>query len=253
MITSGLVSITFRNKTAAEICELCVRAGLRAIEWGGDVHVPAGDTETAASVRMMCAERNIEICAYGSYFRVGDDISEFRKCLDSAEALGAPLIRVWCGRKGSADADTEYRAFIIDQLRAICAEADKRGIAVAPEFHGGTLTDDPESVYDLIKQTADISNLRFYWQPRWDWPEDMRLDTLKAVLHRLAYIHTFTWKHTPDIVRLELTEGVEMWKKALAIAPESYALIEFVNNDSDESLLRDAACLNEWIMQLAGK
>ncbi len=251
MITAGLVSITFRNKTPLEICDLCVRAGLKAIEWGGDVHVPHGNVEAAESVRRMCAERDIEICAYGSYFRVGDDISEFRKCIDSAEALGAPLIRVWCGRKGTADADADYRAFIIGQLREICAEAEKHGISVAPEFHGGTLTDDLGSVVDIMEKTRDIPNIRFYWQPRWDWSEDMRLAALRTVLPRLAYIHTFTWEHTPDIVRLELSEGAEMWKKALALAPDAHALIEFVKNDSDESLLRDAACLNEWIARLA--
>ncbi len=32
MIIPGLVSVTFRPKTPLEICQLCERAGLRAIE-----------------------------------------------------------------------------------------------------------------------------------------------------------------------------------------------------------------------------
>lgn len=251
MITSGLVSITFRNKTPLEICELCVKAGLKAIEWGGDIHVPHGDIAAARYVRSLCDQRGLEICAYGSYFRVGDDIEEFVRCVETAEALGAPVIRVWCGRKGSADADEAYRSMIIASLSKMCSIAAERGLIVAPEFHGGTLTDDPESVKRLMAETADIPNIRFYWQPRWDWSEDVRLDTLRQVLPRLAYIHTFTWEHTPDVVRLELEKGSDMWKKVFAIAPDAHALIEFVKNDSDESLMQDAAALNGWIAQLA--
>lgn len=251
MITSGLVSITFRNKTPEEICELCVRAGLRAIEWGGDVHVPAGDMDAAAGVGKMCAQRGLEICAYGSYFRVGDGTHEFEKSLLTAEALGAPLVRVWCGRRGAAQADDGYRRRIISELRGICALAGKKGILVAPEFHGGTLTDDPDSVRRLMDETADVENLRFYWQPRWDWDEAVRLETLRMVLPRLAHIHTFTWRHTPDIERLRLAEGAQMWKKALRIAGEAHALIEFVQNDGDAALLDDAHTLNGWIAELA--
>lgn len=251
MITGGLVSVTFRNKTPLEICELCLKAGLKAIEWGGDVHVPHGDIAAAEYVRNLCVERGIEICAYGSYFRVGDDIDGFKPCVDCAAALGAPVIRVWCGRRGSQDADEEYRRHITESLIEICSLAAEREICVAPEFHGGTLTDDPESVRLLMEDTADIPNLRFYWQPRWDWPEETRLETLRQVMPRLAYIHTFTWKHIPEIIRLELETGKEMWEKVLKIAPDSHMLIEFVENDSDESLMRDAETLNRWILQNA--
>lgn len=249
MITSGLVSVTFRNRTPEEICGLCVRAGLRAVEWGGDVHVPAGDVDTAMRVREMCARSGLEICAYGSYFRVGDAIEEFSKNLVTARALGAPLVRVWCGRRGAAQADGEYRRRIVGELRKACRLAEEYGVLVAPEFHGGTLTDDPDSVRRLMDETSDVENLRFYWQPRWDWDEETRLETLRTVLPRLAHIHTFTWRHTPDIDRRRLDEGAEMWKKALRIAGEAHALIEFVRDDSDAALMDDARTLNGWIAE----
>lgn len=43
----GLVSISFRNRTAEEIIEAVKNAGLNAIEWGGDVHVPHGNVSRA--------------------------------------------------------------------------------------------------------------------------------------------------------------------------------------------------------------
>lgn len=250
MITSGLVSVTFRRKTPEEICELCVKAGLKAVEWGGDVHVPAGDLDTARRVRELSEKSGLEICAYGSYYRVGDDIEEFERSLVTAVELGAPLMRVWCGRMGSAQADEEYRSMINECLRNICARAAEFGILIAPEFHSGTLTDDIESARRLINETEDIENLRFYWQPRWDWDEEMRLEALRMVKPRIAYVHTFTWTHTPDIVRLELDKGAEMWKKALAIMENGHALIEFVKDDADEALLNDAEALNGWIAQI---
>ena len=42
---TGLVSVTFRDKTPAEIVSEVKKAGLDAIEWGGDVHVPHGDVK----------------------------------------------------------------------------------------------------------------------------------------------------------------------------------------------------------------
>ena len=94
MILPGLVSVTFRALSPAEICRLCERAKLRCIEWGGDVHVPP-DGRSAPEVRRMSADAGLEICAYGSYFRVGDSMDSLLRCMDAACALGAPLMRIW--------------------------------------------------------------------------------------------------------------------------------------------------------------
>ena len=230
---------------------LCVKAGLKAIEWGGDVHVPAGDIDTAQRVRTLCELYGLETCAYGSYYRVGDDMSEFERCLDTAVELGAPVMRVWCGRMGSSQASEDYRSGIIANLHEICAAAEARGMVIAPEFHSGTLTDDIQSIRQLMKATEDIKNLKLYWQPRWDWTEEERLQALEMVKPKLAYVHTFTWVHTPDIVRLPLAEGEKMWKTALRMIDGSNALIEFVKDDSDESLMNDAAALNDWMAEIA--
>ena len=46
-IRTGLTSVTFRQKTIDEIVALARKAQLDGIEWGGDVHVPAGDVQAA--------------------------------------------------------------------------------------------------------------------------------------------------------------------------------------------------------------
>ena len=86
----GLVSVTFRCLSPAEICALCERAGLKAVEWGGDVHVPP-EGKNAAEVRRMSADYGLDICSYGSYFRVGNAIDEFKKCHKAASQFKRDL------------------------------------------------------------------------------------------------------------------------------------------------------------------
>ena len=70
VLTAGLVSISFRRKTPGQIVSLCERAGLRAIEWGGDVHVPAGDERRAREVLALTRSAGLSVCSYGSYYRL---------------------------------------------------------------------------------------------------------------------------------------------------------------------------------------
>ncbi len=65
MFLPGLVSITFRQLTAAEIIALMTQAGLAAIEWGGDIHVPHGDEAQARAVARMGADAGLHVAAYG--------------------------------------------------------------------------------------------------------------------------------------------------------------------------------------------
>ena len=108
MLHSGLVSITFRSLTPEQIIDLCVEAKIEGIEWGGDIHVPHGDIETATRVGSLTRAASIATPTYGSYYRVGkseDDGLAFDQVLASAVALETPAIRVWAGSMDSADAD----------------------------------------------------------------------------------------------------------------------------------------------------
>ena len=71
MIRGGLVSITFRKLSARAIIELVTRADLTGIEWGGDVHVPHGEINTAREIAQMTQAAGLLVAAYGSYYRVG--------------------------------------------------------------------------------------------------------------------------------------------------------------------------------------
>ena len=247
-IQPGLVSITFRALAPREIVDLGVRARLAGIEWGGDIHVPHGDLARAGEVGRMTRAAGLAVAAYGSYYRVGrseaDGLS-FASVLETARALGAPLIRVWAGDRGSADADDAYRQAVADEAGRIAAEAAQHGITVGFEFHRDTLTDRTASAAALLAATAP-AGLRSYWQPPVGWSPAERLAALRVVLPHLANLHVYHWR--ADAERRPLSEGAEEWRAYLAaVAADGHtscwALLEFVRDDDPGQLAADAAVL----------
>lgn len=245
MLTAGLVSISFRRKTPGQIVSLCERAGLRAVEWGGDVHVPAGDERRAREVLALSRSAGLTVCSYGSYYRLDQPIDGLLRALDSASALGAPVMRVWAGSKGSQELDEDGRSALIEQLERAEEAAKARGVSLALEYHPGTLTDSRDSVRRLLAEIAPLA-CGLYWQPRWDWSGEERLASLQDVRGRLSHLHVFSWTASGE--RLPLQAGEAMWRQVFSgLSGTRCALLEFVRADSDEQLLEDAACLTRML------
>ena len=252
MIHPGLVSITFRALTPAQIVMLVRQAGLRGIEWGGDIHVPHGNAARAREVRELTQESGLVVAAYGSYYRAGQSEAAglpFASVLDSAIELGAPTIRVWAGPTGSAAATPEIRAQVVADLGRISTLAAGARISVSLEFHNGTLTDTAESTTRLLDEVGN-SNLFTYWQPPLDRDTPGCVQDLKRVLSRLTNIHVYHWR-AASTDRLPLADGAARWQEFLKTAAaqpgDRYAMLEFVERDAPECFLRDAATLKEWV------
>lgn len=247
---TGLVSITFRQLSPVEIIELAQRAQLDGIEWGGDVHVPHGDMETARQVLADTHKANLQIACYGSYYRAGvseNDGLHWAQVLATAKNLEAPLVRVWAGKRGTNDSDATYRQNVIDDLGRICELSARENIAVALEFHGGTLTDSGENALQVLAGIQQ-PNLRCLWQPRVNQSIETRLHDLELIAPYLANVHVFQWDEKG--ARLPLQSGENEWRKYLQAARkylrgenERFALLEFVREDSAEQFLQDAQTL----------
>ena len=244
MIKAGLVSISFRDLPVAAVAAAAAEAGLRSVEWGGDVHVPHGDLKAAAAAKAVCADLGLETAAYGSYYRAGESPAqglEFGTVLETAVALGAPTIRVWAGALGSAVADAAYRDLVAADLRRAADMASAAGVDVGVEYHGGTLTDDDSSARALLRK---VGNLAAYWQPPVGMSPEMRKRSLAAVLGRLANLHVFHWRGTE---RLPLAEGRGEWVEYLRMAAADgrgrHALLEFAKDDSPGQMAADAKVL----------
>ncbi len=252
MIIPGLTSITFRSLTAQQIIKQVSQAGLNAIEWGGDKHVPHGDTKLAAQIRRQTEEAGLELSSYGAYYRAGEAGGpDFDAVLDSAQALGVGTIRVWAGKQSSAQADENYRKTVVDDLSRIADLAAEAGLVVATEYHANTLTDTIESARQLLDE-ADHPGVLTYWQPPNGASRDHCLQSLESVLDKLANIHVFHWTATADgIDRRPLSEGIDPWdaylKKASQTGRKHYALMEFVRNESTDQFAEDAATLKKLI------
>lgn len=244
----GLVSVTFRGLSPREIVVLVAQALLAGIEWGGDVHVPPGDLARASEVGRMTCDAGLAVAAYGSYYVVGqseDDGLSFAWVLDTAIALGAPLIRVWAGNRGAADADEAYRRRVAEEACRIAEHAADAGIAVAFEFHYGTLTDSTASAAALLAATTH-AQVRCYWQPPVGWTPAECLAALHAVLPYLANLHVYHWNTSSD--RRPLVEGAEEWQSYFTTVAASrrtpcWALLEFVRDDEPNHFLTDARAL----------
>jgi sugar phosphate isomerase/epimerase len=245
---AGLVTVTFRQLSPEKILELARGAGLQVLEWGGDVHVPAGDTKRAREIAKLTREAGLETVCYGSYYRVGhegeDSKPGFADVLATAAAVGAPSIRVWAGTRGSGAADEAYFARVCDEANRVADRAAKQGVRLAFEFHDGTLNDNAEAAAKLLAALPH-PNIDSLWQPLVSLDAEQQDRSLRVVLPRLAHVHVFHWLPGDPIDRRPLSEGETPWRRWFATMqaagrhPDS--LLEFVPGDDPAILSGEAA------------
>ena len=255
MFIPGLVSITFRKLTVEQIIDLCVEAGVKCLEWGGDVHVPPTDPANAARVGKLTAEAGLQVGAYGSYYRCGEaeNTSTFEQVVETAKLLNAPTIRVWAGKTEdfyAADADQAVWDRVIADLRKCCDLAEAAGLTVTLEYHGHTLTATNESALRLIKET-DHPALRSGWQPAQARSVEECIEGLNMVLPYVSTVHCFYWSDERPPVRFALGDGKAKWAPFLEIlaadGKDHAVMVEFVKDDDPEQFKKDAAALLSWL------
>lgn len=252
MIRPGLCSVTFRELDVETVVRHAAAAGLACIEWAGDAHVPPADLDAATHARTLTERAGLAVASYGSYLSfTGADWDvrvEGQGVIAAARALGAPRIRVWATRTGSAETSAEDRARTVGRIREFADRAGEHGLDVGLEFHGRTLTDEITSTLRLLDEIGR-DNVLSYWQPHQDMPAEEALETLRQVLSRTSTIHAFSW--WPSHERLPLAERSELWEQAFAIlaaeGSDRDALLEFVPGDDPEVLLREADTLRTLI------
>lgn len=255
MISTGLVSVSFRHLDYGSVIKLAREAKLEGIEWGGDIHVPYLEMATAKEVSRQTTDEGLKVVSYGSYYWVGDSEAEgmsFEGVLQTAVALGAPMIRVWAGSQDPDKASPAYVAHVVEDAMRIAKLAEAAGVAVSFEAHAGTLTDGTQAAMAFLDQVRH-PNLQAYWQPPYAAPQDVCEKGLASILHRLSHMHVFHKGANQDI-RFPLAAGRSRWASYLAAVHRTgrthYALLEFVRRDNPEFLFEDARTLNRWVEML---
>lgn len=239
----GLCSVTFRRLPASEVARCAADAGLEVVEWGADVHAPPGNPGTVRAVREVSDRYGLACCSYGSYFRATPgELAEFPAVARSAVLLGAPRVRVWAGGTGSEATPSDERRTTVARLREAGRIAADHGLELATEFHQGTLTDTVASTVRLLDEVG-AANVRTYWQPPLDVPDEEALSGLAELGDLVTAVHAFAW--WPGNNRLPLAEREGLWAAALRLLSGRCieALLEFVPGDDPTVLGREAATL----------
>ena len=241
----GLCSVTYRTLSVEQVAQLAADAGLRGVEWGGDVHAPPGDPEQLARVRHSTAQHGLSVASYGSYFRAGPHtLSDFLPVLDAAVMLGAPRIRIWAGTAGAEEAGADGWRDVVAATRAAARAAAEHGMELGFEFHGNTLTDSVDATLRLL-DAVDAPNVTTYWQPPVDAPDEQAVAGLARLLDRVCALHVFSW--WPGTHRLRLAERADLWREAFAVAAGAGrpldALLEFVPDNDPDLLAGETATL----------
>ncbi len=244
----GFTTVTLRNKTAEQVCKIAKRHEVDILEWGTDVHVPT--PEEARKVRALCDEHGLKTASIGSYYRIGaENEVPFSQTIEIAKILGASRIRVWLGKKASADFTPEERESLIAETRALVREAESEGLTVAFEFHRKTYNDNGAVSRALLEELNEKS-LSTYWQPFFretpdkDFPFDVDRENLLTVLPYVSAAHVFSWDE--NATRFPFARHRDAWKVFLDILKESPCedlIMEFVVNDSHAQLGADLAIL----------
>ena len=253
MLYPGLVSITYRQCSPEQIIALCKNNSLTAIEWGGDVHVPHGDIETAVKVAEMTRAAALSMPSYGTYYKAGaygDNYrAEFEKMLQTAIALGTPALRLWAGSKNSEDMTADERNALIRELRDCADMAAEQSKIITFERHNGTLTNRAASALAMIGEIGK-DNVRTHWQPSQFLTHEENCEGLSLLLPYIDCVHVFAWEGA-NARRFKLAEHRDRWADYLAILKDAkqdiYLLMEFTPNNDPAEFREEAQTLLSWL------
>ncbi|MGF1723042.1 sugar phosphate isomerase/epimerase [Vibrio kyushuensis] len=253
MIKSGICSVTFRAKTVEEVVELTSKAGLKGIEWGADTHVPVGDLKNAERVGQLTRDAGLSVASYGSYLftydKAGDAPGDCKELVETAAALGAPVIRIWAGAF-DLEKTPEYFNLVVQHSQRLADIAQDAGIRIAYEFHRYTFTETLDGTLKLL-DAVDHPNIYTYWQPQFGASLDEHLQQIDALKEKLIHLHVFHWDNPPEFTQYPLADGESYWPTCFSAADEDdterFAMLEFVRNGDPEQFFADAATLKKWL------
>lgn len=246
---TGLCSVSFRARTPEEIVAAAAEAGIQAIEWAGDAHVPPGDIDKARNVRKITEDGGLVVSSYGSYIAPpSDGLDEFDLALTTAVALGADHMRIWPGTRGkdSVDYAAEEALRVAHMIAGMGRMAAEEGVTIGLEFHPQSLTDNTESARRLIDAVGE-ANVYLYWQPRPGIAEADALEQIAVVGDAISHLHVFAWDEAR--ARYPLVTQEAAWERYRKAVPEGrwkkprYGMLEFIAGDTFEQLREDAAVL----------
>lgn len=242
----GMTSLTLGRFEPEIVAEYAAKAGLCGIEWGvSDLHMPLLSHAHANKIKKASEKYGLEIFSLASYCEMKDR-EECGDTVETAQMLGASVIRVWAGNTGAAHTSDEDYTLIVENTRYMVREAAKRGIQIGFEYHHGTLTDTADSAVRL----ASDSGAGLYWQPDGEKTAEENIAEFEAVKpYSCGMLHV--QNYTPENGYGMLSDIADKLRKYYIPVKDGdfRLLIEFVKDGDPANLIKDAETLGEIIQK----
>lgn len=241
----GLCSVTFRKKSAAQVVLIAKKAGIRYIEWGGDIHVT--NTEEARIVKSLCDNEGIKISSYGSYFKVNEfDEENWVQICQIAKIMDAASIRIWLGNKNSEEtSEKEYRT-LLESTKKMCDIAADYGLAVCPECHDNTFNNNTDA-FLRFKKDLQRENFLTYFQSRY-FRMEYDLDRIDRTFDYIKDVHV-SYRDLKKEQRHRKKDRQyldTLLKKLNCKGFDGIVMVEFVDFGSELAFYRDVKKLKKY-------
>lgn len=234
----GLCSVTFRKKTAAQVVEIAKKAGVRYIEWGGDVHVK--NIDDARIVKSVCDSEGIKISSYGSYFNSSEfDKDTWEQICQIANTMDASSVRVWLGKRDSEVTDNIEYHTLLENTKKMCDIAADYGLVVCPECHDNTFNNNTDAILKFIDD-LNKDNFKTYFQSRY-FRMEYDLDRIDRTYNYIKDVHV-SYRDLKKEQRFRKKDKHYITKLLEKLKEKSFngiVMIEFVERDSESEFLKD--------------
>lgn len=241
----GLCSVTFRKKSVDEVVEIARKAGVRYIEWGGDIHVKT--IEAARKVKNLCDIANIKICSYGSYYNcIEYDENKWREICQIAKAMNAESIRVWLGKKDSEITTEDEYNTLVSNSKKMCDIASEYSLIVCPECHDNTFNNNTDAILKFIGELKK-ANFKTYFQSRY-FRLEYDLDRIERTHNYIKDVHV-SYRDLKKEQRYKKKDKKyieKLLKKLKTNEFDGIIMVEFVSQDSEANFLKDVQKLKNY-------
>lgn len=248
MFDTGLVSVTFREKSVQEIVKSVSECGMKYIEWGSDIHAPYHDSERLQTIVELQKQYGISCCSYGTYFRLGkDSLEELPEYIRAAKVLGTNVLRLWAGKKSSNQWTQEEKEVFYEECRKAAKIAEESDVIFCLECHRNTLTEEGAAALELMK-AVNSPAFKMYWQPNPDESVENNVAYARMIAEYTVNIHAF---HIKGYTPFPLEEGIDEWLQYLpAFNGDHLILLEFMPDKNPDRLEIQANSLRKIINML---
>lgn len=247
-IIPGIVSVSFREKSPERIVREAAQYGLKAVEWGSDVHAPAGDVKRLNEVAALTREAGLITCSYGTYLHIGTCTQEeLLLHIAAAKILGTNILRLWAGDKDYENYTPEEADAFIGECISCARIAEKENVILCMECHIHTFTSRLEGALRLMRDISSDS-FRMYWQPNQFRTAEENLTYARDIAPYTHHIHVFNWDGAESF---PLAGAKTLWKAYLnKFEGTHYALLEFMPDGEEGTFERESRVLVNWTEEL---